>query len=121
MENIQNIADESSDDEGFEVDENDIVEHDVVSGEVEDYDASGEVYDEGSSSSSSSSSKYRRVTEIESSAADPDESEPASDSVSAEPDSEVDTIDFFAKSRKVPLSHQVDYTDGVIKALNKLC
>lgn len=112
MNHIQNIADESSDDEGFEVDEtmNDGDEANVE--DVDDHIESEEVYGSASSSSSSSSSNNNRLAGAKSFPTEPVETKHESDDEDTGgrvPDSDVDTIDLFAQARKVPLSHQVEY------------
>jgi hypothetical protein len=113
MNHIQNIADESSDDEGFEVDETMNDGDDTNIEDVEGHEVSGEVYSSASSSSSSSSSNNYRSAGVQSFPTEPVETKHESDDedsggISRIADPNVDTIDLFAQVRKVPLSHQVE-------------
>jgi hypothetical protein len=113
MNHIQNIADESSDDEGFEVDETMNDGDDTIIEDVEDHEVSGVVFSSASSSSSSSSSNNYRSADVQSFPTELVETKQERDDedsggISRIPDSDVDTIDLFAQARKVPLSHQVE-------------
>ena len=90
MESIQNIADESSDEEGFEIDESAIdavVEEQDDEEEPEEPSISAEIEHERSTSSSSSSNRNSEET---------------------------DSVDEFAQARKVPLSHHVINTPPTV-------
>lgn len=113
MDHIQNIADESSDDEGFEVDETAIDGDEPNLEDAEDYEVSEKVEGNASSSSSSSSSNNFRSAGVKSFPVEPVETreeseEQDSGGISRVHDSDVDAIDLFAQARKVPLSHQVE-------------
>ena len=91
MESIQNIADESSDEEGFEIDESAIdavVEEQDDEEEPEEPSISAEIEHELSTSSSSSGNRNSEET---------------------------DSVDEFAQARKVPLSHHVINTPLLYK------
>ena len=110
MENILNIADESSDDEGFEVDENEVdgANEEVVEEENStNYD--GEIQSFPSSSSPSHVYTSERMQTFPNSG-DPqptlDES-PNHDRPDENDGDDNDAVDSFALARKVPISHQV--------------
>ena len=106
-----NIADESSDDEGFEVDENDN-ENDQKTGnleeDAEDRDAPNDYSGNRSSSSSSSSSSSNIPRTKEGSAVEGEEEEEEDEEEEGVSEGN-DSIDRFAQARKVPLSHQVSF------------
>lgn len=110
MENIQNIADESSDDEGFEVDENEV---DTVSQDDYEEDDSTDQVNEGQRSSlPSSSSRLHTISERQTFANSEDyqptlDTSPNHDQSDGNEAENLNAIDIFAQARKVPLSHQV--------------
>ena len=96
MESIQNIADESSDEEGFEIDESAIdavVEEQDDEEEPEEPSTSAEIEHERSTSSSSSSNRNSEET---------------------------DSVDEFAQARKVPLSHHVINTPPTVDFVQEI-
>ena len=110
MENILNIADESSDDEGFEVDENEV---DGANGVDFVQDDSTDHDNEGQSFTSSSSSSHVHTSDRIQTFPNSENSQPTLDTSPNhdQPDvnegDDIDAVDSFALTRKVPLSHQV--------------
>ena len=110
MENILNIADESSDDEGFEVDENEV---DGANEEVLEEKNSTDHDSESQSFPSSSSSSHVYTSERMQTFPNSGDPQPTLDESHNhdrpdENDSDDnDAVDSFALTRKVPISHQV--------------
>ena len=110
MENILNIADESSDDEGFEVDENEVDGAngvDFVQDDSTDHDNEGQSFTSSSSSSHvHTSDRIQTFPNSENSQPTLDTS-PNHDRPDVNEGDDIDAVDSYALTRKVPLSHQV--------------